>query len=258
MNVMKIETKKIPLKDLHPNTGQVSGLPKNPRFVRDEKFKKLKQSLEEDPEFMEVRPIVAYDNGGELVIVGGNMRYRALKDMGEKDAHVIILPQETPVEKLRAFTIKDNSGFGEWSWDDLANEWDDDELKAWGVDVPNSNDEENNYSRKIESPVYTIKGDCPGVEELCDGRKTENLKARVLAADIPEEIKVFLCAAAERHRVFNFTAIAEFYAHQERDVQELMEESALVIIDFGKSIENGFVEMTEKLFDVIGMDYDEE
>lgn len=121
---------------LKNNTGQVEGLPKNPRLIKDQKYAKLKASLESDPEMMELREVIAYDNDGELVVICGNMRLRALKELGIKEVPVKVLPKETPAEKLRAYTIKDNVGFGEDSWDDLANDWDAVELEEWGLELP--------------------------------------------------------------------------------------------------------------------------
>ena len=127
----------IKVSQLKNNTGQVDGLPKNPRLIRDEKFDKLKKSLEDDPEMMQLREVIAYDNNGELVVICGNMRLRALKDLGVKEVPVKVLPTDTPIEKLKAYTIKDNVPFGEHDWSDLANEWDSEQLSDWGVDVPN-------------------------------------------------------------------------------------------------------------------------
>ncbi len=126
----------IKISELKNNTGQVEGLPKNPRFIKDHKYAKLKASLEADPEMMELREVIAYDNNGELVVICGNMRLRALKELGVKEVPVKILPTETPAEKLRAYTIKDNVGFGEDSWDDLANDWNPVELEEWGLELP--------------------------------------------------------------------------------------------------------------------------
>ena len=125
----------IKVSQLKNNTGQVEGLPKNPRLIRDEKFDKLKKSLEDDPEMMQLREVIAYDNGGELVVICGNMRLRAAKDLGIKEVPVKVLPTDTPIEKLKAYTIKDNVPFGEHDWSDLANEWDADLLADWGVDI---------------------------------------------------------------------------------------------------------------------------
>lgn len=126
----------IKISELKNNTGQVEGLPKNPRFIKDHKYAKLKASLEADPEMMELREVIAYDNNGELVVICGNMRLRALKELGVKEVPVKVLPKETPAEKLRAYTIKDNVGFGEDSWDDLANDWNPVELEEWGLELP--------------------------------------------------------------------------------------------------------------------------
>jgi hypothetical protein len=125
----------VKVSDLKNNTGQIEGLPKNPRFIKDLKYEQLKKSIQDDPEMMELREVIAYDNAGELVTICGNMRLRACKELGIKEVPCKILPTATPVEKLKAYTIKDNVGFGEHSWDDLANEWDAEQLSDWGVDV---------------------------------------------------------------------------------------------------------------------------
>ena len=134
MKCMQQQLIKISL--LKNNTGQVEGLPKNPRLIKDQKYAKLKASLEADPEMMELREVIAYDNDGELVVICGNMRLRALKELGVKEVPVKVLPKETPPEKLKAYTIKDNVPFGEHDWSDLANEWDSEQLSDWGVDFP--------------------------------------------------------------------------------------------------------------------------
>ncbi len=122
--------------DLKNNTGQIEFLPKNPRFIKSERFDKLKKSIEENPEMLELREIIAYDNAGELVVICGNMRLRACKELGVKEVMVKILPQSTDVNKLKAYTIKDNVEFGANDFDLLANEWDTIELENWGVDLP--------------------------------------------------------------------------------------------------------------------------
>lgn len=130
-------TKQTPIAQLQPNKGQIEGVPKNPRFIRDDKFKKLVQSIKDDPEMLELRELVAYDNHGKgLVIIMGNMRYRAMKEIGYTEAPCKVLPPDTPVEKLRAFALKDNSNYGEWDIDDLLNEWDEQELIAAAIEIP--------------------------------------------------------------------------------------------------------------------------
>lgn len=107
--------------------------------------------------------------------------------------------------------------------------------------------ESETYTKKIKSPIYEPKGEQPEVRELFDDSKTIELSQKILAANLPDDVRDFLLFAADRHVVFNYEKIAEYYAHASADVQGLMEESALVIIDFNKAIENGFVHMSEEL-----------
>jgi hypothetical protein len=103
--------------------------PLNPRFIRDEKFEKLIQSLKDFPEMADVRPIVC---NTDFVILGGNMRFRAMKEADWKEVPVDVV--DWPEEKQREFTIKDNVGFGEWDWEVVQNDWP--EAREWGLDVP--------------------------------------------------------------------------------------------------------------------------
>ena len=130
-----VQSVMIPLSKIEPNRGQIVGLPKNPRLIRDEKFEKLKKSISEDIEMTALREILVIEHDGKYVIIGGNMRFRAMQDLGIKEAPCKVISADTDVEKLKAYTIKDNAGFGDWDWDDLANEWCDDPLSDWGVDV---------------------------------------------------------------------------------------------------------------------------
>lgn len=131
---MKQET--INIKHLNSNRGQVKGLPSNPRFIKNDKFAKLCKSIQEDPEMLKLREIVAYDNNGELVVIMGNMRFRAMKELGIKEASVKILPSDTPIEKLKAFTLKDNSNYGEYDFDLLSKEWDLSLLDSCAIELP--------------------------------------------------------------------------------------------------------------------------
>ncbi len=107
----------------------------------------------------------------------------------------------------------------------------------------------DNYSRKIEAPIYRITGEKPAVADLLDETKTIELQDEIEAAELPDDVREFLLAAAERHTVFNFRNIAEFYAHADAPLQRLMERSALVIIDFNQAIENGFVRLSEGMME---------
>ncbi len=110
---------------------------KNPRIIKDDKFKKLVQSIREFPEMLEKRPLVCFtDIDGKYVVLGGNMRLKASQEVGLKELPIVLADDWTQ-EQRDEFLIKDNVGFGEWDWDQLANEWDADKLDEWGLDVPN-------------------------------------------------------------------------------------------------------------------------
>lgn len=132
----------LPLSKIEANRGQIEGLPKNPRVIRDGKFEILKKSIQDDPEMTALRELLVVEHNGKYVIIGGNMRFRAMQDLGIKEAPCKVIPADTDVEKLKAYIIKDNAGFGEWDWDDLANEWCDAPLSDWGVDVWEPSEEE--------------------------------------------------------------------------------------------------------------------
>lgn len=138
-----MQAKTIKLSDLHLNTGQIKDVPKNPRFIKDERYEALKKSIEDDPEMLQLRELVAYDNNGEIVVILGNMRYRAMKELGYKDAPVKVLPAETDAKKLRAYIQKDNIAFGQNDWDLLGNEWDVEELQDFGLECEFLEDNEN-------------------------------------------------------------------------------------------------------------------
>ena len=103
----------------------------NPRFIKDYKFKKLVKSIQGFPEMLKLRPIVV---NKDMVVLGGNMRLKACKEAGLKEVY-ILKADELTEQQQREFIVKDNVGFGEWDWDILANEWDNTQLKQWGMDV---------------------------------------------------------------------------------------------------------------------------
>jgi 16S rRNA G966 N2-methylase RsmD len=140
----------LPLSRLEVNKGQISSVPKNPRFIRDDRYKKLKGSIQEDPEMLALRELLVFEHAGKYVIIGGNMRYRALKELGYTETVCKIMPSETPIEKIKAITIKDNSGFGEWDFDMLANEWDIEDLNKWGVDMDFLKDDSGDADNKAQ------------------------------------------------------------------------------------------------------------
>lgn len=138
---------------------KIKANPDNPRVIKDDKFKKLVKSIQEFPQMMQIRPIVVND---EMMILGGNMRLRACIEAGLKKVHYIKAVNLTP-EQQKEFIIKDNSNFGEWDWDTLANEWDDFNLSDWGLDVPKWNenyydiDENKEQEEKLTPSSYDDK-----------------------------------------------------------------------------------------------------
>lgn len=138
--------------------------PNNPRFIKDEKFNKLVKSIKDFPEMMELRPIIIDENN---IIQGGNMRYKALRELGYKDIpdNWIKQRKDLTVEQWNEFIIKDNVGFGEWDLDALANEWDGEQLSKWGVDLSGWNEskileaEEDNFEIPEEIQTDIVLGD---------------------------------------------------------------------------------------------------
>lgn len=129
----------IPLSKLSPNTGQIAGLPKNPRFIRDDRYEALQRSIAELPEMLELRELLVFPHENKYVVIAGNMRYRAMKDAGYKEAPCKVLPADMPPEKLREITIKDNVGYGNDDTEELRTSWDLEELKSWGMELPDWN-----------------------------------------------------------------------------------------------------------------------
>jgi hypothetical protein len=160
---------RLPLRELKAN-------PNNPRVIKDDKFRNLVQSIREFPQMLELRPIVV---NGERVVLGGNMRLKACKEAGLNDVPVVIADDLTPAQQ-REFVVKDNASFGEWDWDELANEWAEEPLSDWGLDVPeqpfelatgNTNPDE--YDEIV--PPCTTAGDmwCMGEHRLICGDTTD-------------------------------------------------------------------------------------
>jgi hypothetical protein len=131
---------KVKITDIKPN-------PNNPRYITDEKFETLKKSIKDFPEMLKLRPIVVDD---DMVVLGGNMRLKAVTDLGIEEVEIIKASELTEEQKAE-FIIKDNVGFGQWDWDMLANEWDNTQLAEWGMDIWNS--EENSLDDFFDEGV---------------------------------------------------------------------------------------------------------
>jgi DNA modification methylase len=159
--------------------------PKNPRLIKDDKFKKLVKSIQKFPQMLELRPIVVDENN---IILGGNMRYKACIEAGLKE--IFILKAEDLTEEQKdEFIVKDNVGFGEWDWDILANEWDTDKLTDWGLDLPldvsvqELEAEEDDYEIPNEINTDIVLGDLLEIGEhrlLCGDSTDSDAVAKLM------------------------------------------------------------------------------
>jgi len=147
---------RVDIKQVRPN-------PDNPRFIKGNKFEKLVKSIKEFPQMLDLRPIVVNQ---DMIVLGGNMRLKACEEAGLKEVPIIFADNLTP-EQEKEFIIKDNSSFGEWDWDLLANEWNTDELADWGLDIPNFDtdiEDEKDLSDQLEQS-FKIEIDLESEEE---------------------------------------------------------------------------------------------
>jgi ParB-like chromosome segregation protein Spo0J len=153
---------------------KIKANPNNPRIIKDDKFQKLVKSIQEFPQMLEIRPIVVND---EMIVLGGNMRLKACQEAGIKEIPIIKASNLTE-EQQKEFIIKDNVGFGEWDWNELANVWDSEKLNQWGLDVPVF---EGNLDEFFNQPDQEKKQDSGKITleytlEECERVKTELLK----------------------------------------------------------------------------------
>ncbi len=156
---IKVEIKSLKSIQIMPNEGQLKGLPKNPRFIRTKEFESLKKSIQEDPEMLDVREVIVYPFKENYIIIGGEMRYRALIDLDIKQIPCKILPKTLGVEKLRSIAIKDNVHSGKDDWDILTNEWEDKELENWGKSMPFKQIEEEKEVSNIRITITDVNED---------------------------------------------------------------------------------------------------
>ena len=173
-----MQTQNLPLSKIKPN-------PSNPRTIKGDKFEKLVNSIQDFPRMLEIRPIVINDDN---VILGGNMRLEACKKAGLKEVPVL-KASDLSADEQRQFIIKDNVGFGEWDWDLLANEWDNEQLEEWGLDVWQPDDvteleaEEDDYEAPSDIQTKIIEGDLIEIGEhrlLCGDSTDSDQVAKLM------------------------------------------------------------------------------
>lgn len=239
----------------------------NSRIHSDDQVAQIAASIKE---FGFTNPILIDDAAG---IIAGHGRLMAAKRLNLTEVPTITLAGLTEAQK-KAYVIADNKLALNASWDDEMLRIELQELKDLNFDIDvigfdtselaeifsieqNKSDEENPYTTNVNTPNYEPTGEKPSLEELYNDEKAMDLIATIKESKLTEKEKQFLMAAASRHIVFNYSKIANFYAHSSKECQELMEDSALVIIDFNKAIENGFVRLTEELNEMFDIDEDE-
>lgn len=234
--------------------------PKNPR-KNDGAVDTVAKSIEK---YGFKNPLIIDENN---VVWCGNTRLKASKKLGLKEVPCIVANDLTE-EQIRELAIIDNksSEIAEWDFDLLGQELMDLDLSDFELDfgindvISNNSgslEEENPYTMKVDIPHYEIKGECPLISDLVNLEKQKELEKEIKNANITKEQKDFLLRASQRHLCFDYSKIAEYYAHQDKQMQELMEKSALVIIDFGDAIKNGFVEIRKEIEDIYNQEVDE-
>lgn len=197
-------------------------------------------------------PIVIDANN---VIVTGHTRLRAAKKLGITTVPCIKADDLTN-EQIKAFRLADNkvAEFSQWDEEKLMKELDElgtIDMSLYGFDFPDDEEgeeeQDDTYTDKTNIPQYDITGDVPELSELVDEQKTKELLEEIENSDLAYDEKQFLIKAAQRHLVFNYKKVAEYYAAASEEMQELMEKSALVIIDYNDAIMNGYTKLSEKI-----------
>lgn len=182
------------------------------------------------------------------IIVEGHGRLLACKQLGMTEVPCVRLDHLTD-EQRREYAIAHNATaeLSIWDKDFLAEELESLDLSNFDFSFLDDEKKENPYTSKIKIPQYEVKGEQPSLDELYDTDKTDDLIAEIKISGVSEAEKQFLIEAAKRHTVFNYRNIAEYYAHASYEMQQLMERSALVIIDYEDAIANGYVRLSERL-----------
>lgn len=234
----------------------LNGYGNNSRTHSEEQIDQIAASINE---FGFTNPILI-DEGD--VIIAGHGRLEAAKHLGMEEVPTITLVGLSDEQKI-AYVIADNKLALNAGWDEKLLALELTSLQSVGFDVSltgfsrdelrdllgvgDGNSDELEYSKKIDTPAYTPKGDKPNLSELADLEKYNLMVNRIEQSPLPDDEKEFLINAARRHVVFDYAKIAEYYCHASKEMQELMEDSALVIIDFEKAIENGYVILSKQL-----------
>lgn len=214
----------------------------NPRVIKDDKFKKLVRSLQSFPQMMQKRPIVV---DSDMTILGGSMRYKALVEIYGKSGEIpdewVTIADGWTDEQKREFIIKDNASYGEWNNVELLEDWTREELREWGVDVPELRETEKLSDVTFESIYYQPKN-MPNIrlEDCIDTRKYDKKIAAINECKLSEQQKEVLRMFAYRFIKIDFESVANYYAFCADDEEKkAIERLRLVLVDNGV---NGFIE----------------
>lgn len=206
--MIKREQKTVQLSEIKPN-------PDNPRTISKKQLKSLAKSLKDFPEMMQLRPIVVDEDG---VILGGNMRYQALLANGATETEVEAVSGLTPEQK-REFVIKDNVAFGDWDWDKLSNEFEAEQLNAWGLDVKDLTDGFKALS-EIEAPFKELSNETNyDVDKMTRanyyaellGKLAKEIDDGVQSGQVHEWLAKLMKVRIMQSERFNFDELAKFY-----------------------------------------------
>ena len=191
MEELKIlQKQRIPITKLQPNNGQIEGIPKNPRFIRDNKYRKLLQSIKDNPEMLTLRELIVVPQGDSFVVIGGNMRLRAMKEVGYKEAVCTVVPEGFTKDQIKAFILKDNSSFGEWDIDDLLNEWEEELLEAAAIDIPDIDDPKDSEEEDAEDDNFDVSANTPKKATSRDGDIYRLGEHRLICGDSTKDMYI--------------------------------------------------------------------
>lgn len=236
---------------------ELTELEGNPRTITREKMQKLVDSIKANPDYFEARPIICSDRTGKLVILAGNQRYKAAKIAGIEEVPVIIL-HGLSEEKEREIIIRDNVELGDWDMDALANEWDIEELRDWGVDLPVLPIDEIIEKASLgsikdfdDNTEYDTK---KFIREEANPEILGKIKDGVEKGKIRPEIANILEKRAEQCTIFNFDELIRFYRSGDasEEEKELLRRLYLVFITPREIVEQGIAEfdkLTAELYD---------
>ncbi len=212
-------------------------------------------------------PFFVWNGSGHNYCLDGHGRIQALAEMRRRGVSLPLFPvdyiEAADEAEAKQKLLRINSQYGKMTVDSVMEfteglmvDWD--ELELIGNIKIKEEENDSVYTKIIKAPIYKITGEKPTLIELCDTSKAEKIIQEVKRAQISDDEKIFLINAATRHYIFNYAKIAEYYAHASKDMQALMEKSALVIIDFKKAIELGYVKLINKLADEYYTEYERE